>query len=211
MPDSVRSEELLGDWEREICAGFVSARIYPENSTPAQRRSPKFEPESLEILVCEPWAVDSKTKEPTCPLWVFRDMAAARGCPPVDTSWETVKKLPWKEVTALPLATYHKFYEKDYTNKRMSSILDQDFMGSGLRAIVRLDLQKSNNNKPSLVQVQPYAQLHYTCEVESQLERRNGVKLPKEALDRVKLSMERAHLRKLRLCKATTVEASWSN
>ena len=195
VDDTTPSEHLLGDWEREVCLGFVRERVYAAGLTQREKRSRKTEPESLEILQCEPWAVHSKTGEPVCPLWVFRDVAKAMGKDQVDTSWEAVKHLPWREVVALPVASYQAFYAEAFTNTR-GETRDLDFMNSGLCAIVKLHLQDANKRQKTLLQVHPYGQLHYTCTMEDANERTRGVKLPKEALERVELSMRRAKLRK---------------
>ena len=195
VDDDVPSEHLIGDWEREVCVGFVRERIYAPGLTDKQCRSRKVEPENLEIFLCEPWAVHHETGEPVCPYWVYRQLSALKG-KQVDTSWEAVKRLPWREVTALPIPTFQAFYAKDYTNDNHRT-RETNFMGSGLAAIVRLDLQDANKRQKAALQVQPFGQLHYTCQMETAMERRHGVKLPEDALHRVEMSLKRTKLRKL--------------
>ena len=192
IEEGTPSEDLIGDWEREVCVGFVRERIYAPNVTPAQRRSTKTEPESLDIQLCEPWAVHHSTGKPVCPLWIYRQIAGAKG-KQVDTSWEAVKRLPWLEVQALPIPTFQAFYAKDFTNKSRLT-RDFNFMNSGLAAVVRLDLQDANLRQKTAIQRHPFGTLHYTCQLDSKLERRQGVKLPEDALLRAEKSMKRARL-----------------
>ena len=183
--------DLLGDWEREVCVGYVRDRLFKEGATAQQRN--RVEPEHLELFVCEPWAVDD-SGEPLYPYWVKRDLAKAQGVT-LGSSWKDVRGLPWKEVKALPLNTYSKFYEQDFNN-RSARTRQADFMGTGLPAVVGLHLQDANFRRPALIQRQPFGQLHYVCTVGSKKERENGTCLPEEAMSRIDLSLERVRLKK---------------
>jgi hypothetical protein len=187
-------DEYLGDWERLVTVGYVRERIYPEGMTEAEKKKRSTEPESLELALCEPWVTHHSTGEAVCPLWLYKILQEREGRT-VKTSWEDVKHLPWKEVQAIPYATYQACYKSSWTNTG-DKIRDPSFMGTDVPAIVRFDLQKANKNCKTLLQVQPYGQLHYTCVLEDKTERARGAKLPEEALARIAMSMRQVCLRK---------------
>jgi hypothetical protein len=82
-------------------------------------------------------------------------------------------------------------------------------MGTGVPAIVRFDLQDANKKCKTLVQVQPFGQLHYTCVLEDKTERPNGARLPAEAIARIAMSMRQVSLRKT--LKALHEQAAFSS
>ena len=88
----------------------------------------------------------------------------------MSTAWEDVKHLPWKEIQAIPVENWRACYQDAWTNTSHKT-RDIDFMGTGVPAIVRFDLQDANKKCKTLVQVQPFGQLHYTCVLEDKTER----------------------------------------
>ena len=86
---------FLGDWEKEVQVGYVRERVYPDHFTAQQRK--KEEPEALELHLCEPWGVNVKTKEPILPHWLFCQIVKERYGRVVPSTWEDVKRLPWRE------------------------------------------------------------------------------------------------------------------
>lgn len=185
----VPPESLLGDWERTICVGYVRKRIMK----PGAGR--KADPEELELAICEPWHEDASG--PVCPLWVHRDKCLLAGVPPPPTTWEAVQNLTWRDVKALPLSVYDSFYKSAFTNTRRETH-DDDFMGLGVPAKVNFHLQKANFNQHTLIQKQAYSCLQYTCQLTGGKEEREaGVRLPRDALECVALSLERETLLQL--------------
>lgn len=190
------SANLLGDWETEVCVGLVRSVEWGEG---ANRN--RDDPEGLQLLLLEPWVESESTGGALMPLWLYAEAMAEKG-QQVDTSWAAASKLPWKEVQAIPLRTWRAFYEASLS-RYDSRTLTEDFMASGRKAIHNLHLQPNNLNQKTLVQNQPYAVLHYCCQVAKD-EREAGVKLPEECLTRVAMSMRRAALQR-RLGLATSV------
>ena len=103
--------------------------------------------------------------------------------------------LPWKEVLALPLPVYESVYKHVYGNTSRH-VWDDNFMGSNIPAMVRLDLQRANRNHRLLLQQQPYGQLHYTCMLEDGGERERGAILPLVAINRIDKTLRRVRLQK---------------
>lgn len=183
----------LGDWEKLVQVAYVKERIYPAGYTAQQKR--KEDPESLELYLCDPWVVDKETGEPFMPHWLFAEMYFQYHGTRVPSGWEEVKHLPWLETQAIPIRVHEACYKETH-NSTNPLTLDEDFMGTGIAAKVRFDLQAGNRRKKCLVQIQPYGQLHYTCQLEDKEERTKGAILPEEALNRIKLSMKQVELEK---------------
>ena len=185
--DQPGDDEYLGDWERLVTVGYVRERIYPEGMSEKEKRKRSTEPESLELALCEPWVTNHSTGEALCPLWLYKILKEREGHK-VSTAWEDVKHLPWKEIQAIPVELWLACYKDSWTNHN-SKTREPDFMGTGVPAIVRFDMQDANKKCSTLVQVQPYGQLHYTCALENKAERQRGAKLPEEAMSRIAMSM----------------------
>ena len=181
-------DDFLGDWEKEVFVGYVRSTRYREGASEDEKQ--EEDPEEIEILCCEPWSVDPETGKADRPLWLVKATSAS----PVCTTWEHARHLLWKPVHALPMSVYRNVYEASYTNTRPIT-RDPDFMGSGIPAIVRLDLQEANYNQAALVLKQPYAQLQYTC-IADPSEKTDGARFPQEALDRIERHMELVQLGK---------------
>ncbi len=174
---------FLGDWEKEVQVGYVRERVYPEHFTAQHRK--KEEPEVLELYLCEPCAVDVKTNAPFLPNWLFCLVAKELHGVVVPSTWEDVKRLPWREIQSMPLRIHEACYSDTFTNDGQRTF-DENFMGTGVKARVRFDLQKANRHCKTLLQIQPFGQVHYTCQLEDKDERSSGALLPEDALERIK-------------------------
>lgn len=183
---------LLGEWEKSVSVAYVRERIYPEGFTAQQKR--REDPEALELCLCEPWAINVQIGDPLMPLWLFRDMMKSKFGKEISTEWKDVRKLPWKEIQAIPMSVFEACYKESFVLS--SRTLDKDFMGLGVEAVVRLDLQRNNKKCRSLVHTQPYGQLHYTCTLEDKDEREKGTFLPDDGLKRIELSMLQVNMQK---------------
>ncbi len=179
---------FLGDWEKEVQVGYVRERVYPEHFTTQQRK--KEEPEALELYLCEPWVVSTKTNKPLLPHWLYCQVVKEKHGRDVPSAWEDVKRLPWREIQAMPLRIHEACYSDTFTNDGQRTF-DENFMGTGVKARVRFDLQKANRHRKTLLQIQPFGQLHYTCQLGDKDERSSGALLPEDALERIKKSMKR--------------------
>ena len=205
--DLPADDEYLGDWERHVAVGYVRDRIYPKGMTEAEKKRRNTQPESLELALCEPWVTNHSTGEAVCPLWLYKKIQGREGNN-VSTAWEDVKHLPWKEIQAIPVENWRVCYQDAWTNTSHKT-RDIDFMGTGVPAIVRFDLQDANKKCKTLVQVQPFGHLHYTCVLEDKTERPKGARLPEEAIARIAMSMRQVSLRKT--LKALHEQAAFSS
>ena len=90
----------------------------------------------------------------------------------------------------MPLRIHEACYSDPFTNDGQRTF-DDNFMGTGVKARVRFNLQKANRNYKTLLQIQPFGQLHYTCQLEDKDERSSRALLPEDALGWIKLYMKR--------------------
>ena len=187
ISNGASEDSFLGDWEQHVYVGYVKERISPKNATRKEKLN--NEPDELSFYLCEPWAVD-EDNEPLMPLWLYEATCGRL----VSTAWDDVWHLPWKQVEALPLSVFEAVYKNDFTNTS-SATRDKNFMGTGVEAVVRLDLQEGNTYSKGLIVNQPYGMLQYTCVTDPE-EKNLGAFLPQEAFECINKQMELVALRK---------------
>jgi hypothetical protein len=113
---------ILGNWEREYNVGRITDRDKP-NPADAQD-DPNFF-----LKLYEPYHETNGL--PDIPLWAW---AAKNPDQDVSTAWEDVLKLPWKEVTQMPLSTWEAFYNE---HKYAKGAVVDDWKGTGLNVVTK--------------------------------------------------------------------------
>jgi hypothetical protein len=113
---------LLGNWEKYFSVCRIVDYDKPNKSDPVD--DPKFR-----LKVYEPYHEESDM-----PLWAWKQLKA-RSSEHVSTEWEDVLKLPWKEVTQMPLSTWDAFYS-DHAYKKDAVV--PNWKGTGLPVVSKL-------------------------------------------------------------------------
>lgn len=188
--------KTLGDWESEVQVGYVT-KIFSNEETK--------QTESMNISLCEPWAVDS-TGKAVLPVWVAVRVQAILddedlplgfklpGVPEFEditgTSWDEVKGLPWKPIMAVPVATWETFYSDIVWTRLGKKIAAKDqtssFMGiPGIGAVTNLGILSGGRLK-DIRQEFDYNHLLYTLQVNAE-ERIAGARINPEAMERMTL------------------------